>query len=182
MLVTKDMKIGLQTLRPTEAWEDAVRRSCAVGTAGFLVGGSLQAAGAVADTYSVSFVPLSGIVAAFLTALTFFIAYYHRHWRLGAVGTITALVLPCIVNFLWASFTPWSLIYPTVFLALIGFFGLWAVHRKLSGPNWDSEIDEESLRLLMADFESGITFTWLDRMILLWCVGVAVLLLILFLR
>lgn len=178
------MKVGFQSLRPNEAWEDAVRRSCAVGAGGFLVGGSLQAAGVVTNACRVSLVPISGTVAAFLTALTFLIAYYHRRWRLGAVGTIAALRLPCIVNFLWVRFTAWSLIYPSVFLALIGFFGLWAVHRKLSGPKWDDggEIGEESLRILIADFESGTSFTWMDRVILLWCVGVAVLLLIFFLR
>jgi len=181
---TKDMKVGFQSLRPAEAWEDAVRRSVATSAAGFLVGGSLQAAGAVTDPYRVSLVPLSGIVATFLSALVFFIAYYHRHWKLGAVGTVAALLLPCIVNFLWVRFTAVSLIYPTVFLALIGIVGMWTVHRKLSGKNWDEgdEIEAELLRKVMADFESGVTFTWMDRVILFSCVGVAILLLILFFR
>jgi hypothetical protein len=121
-------------------------------------------------------------VAFFLTALTFFIAYYHRQWRLGAVGTIAALSLPCVANTLWVRLSASSVLYPSVVVVLVGLISLLILHRKLSGPNWDDEIDEEQLRALEAAFESGVTFSWMGRVILLWWIAVAVLLSILFLR
>src|SRR6266550_3655052 len=100
-----NMDTDLKELRPSQAWEEAERRSLAIGIAGFVLVGALQAAGAVPAIYRQSLAPASGLVAAFLAALTLSVAYYHNRWSVGVFGAALTLILPYSVNLLWVRFT-----------------------------------------------------------------------------
>lgn len=174
------MDTALKKLPPSQAWQEVERRSLAVGVAGFVFVGALQAAGAVPPIYRQTLAPVSGSVAAFLTALTLFMAYYHNRWNLAVFGAALTLTLPYSVNLLWVRFTGRSLLYPFVALVLLGAISLWFVHRRISGSQWEDDIEEALIRKMMEEFESNIT--WADRVMWL-CVAVAlVLLLVLLLR
>ena len=174
------MGTPLRQLGPSEAFHESERRSMAAGTAGFLVFGCLQAAGAFTMVYRESLFVASGMLAAFLTTLTLSLAYYHRRWKLGMDGAILFAILPFLVNILWARFSDRSLVYPMIALGLLGIFGLWAEHRKISGPQWDGDIEDEVLKEWIEDVDSE--FTWKDRVTWLCFTGGAILLLILLLR
>lgn len=122
--------------------------------------------------------PASGLVAAFLTALTLSLAYYHKPWNLGIIGAAVTLILPYSVNFLCVRFTGRSLLYPVVALVLVGVISLWAVHRRISGPRWEDDIEEALIRKMTEESESKATrvdrVTWLCI-----AVGVVVLLVLL---
>jgi hypothetical protein len=172
------MDTALKKLPPSQAWKEAERRSLAIGVAGFVVVGSLQAAGAVPTIYRPSLAPASGLEAAFLTALTLFLGYYHNRWNLGILGAATTLILPYSVNLLWVRLTGRSLMYPVVALVLLGVVSLWATHRRISGPKWEDDPEDAIIRGMVADFESNVT--WADR-ITWFCIAVGLVLLLVFL-
>ena len=138
-----DMSSPLKKLSPRQAWEDATRRSMAIGVAGWAVVGGLQASGAIPILYRATLLPVSAVVSAFLTALTLSLAYYHSQVSLGVFGTALALFLPFSINLLWVRFSGLSLIYPLVLVPLAGFIALGEVHRRISGPRLDLEVDTE---------------------------------------
>jgi hypothetical protein len=140
------MGTPLKNLGPSEAFDDSVGRSVAAGAGGFLVFGSLQAAGAFPTIYRESLFVASGMLAAFLMTLALSLAYYHRRWRLGVGGATLSLILPFFVNILWAKYLGHSLVYPTAALVFLGAFVLWAGHRKISGPHWEGGIENELMR------------------------------------
>jgi hypothetical protein len=174
------METKLRNLRPYEAFDDSVRRSFAAGAAGFVLIGSLQAAGVVPIIYRDSVAIVSGMLAAFLTALALSVAYYHRRWKLAVGGSVLSLALPYVGNVLWARFSDRSLIYPTIAIGLLGVFLLRVVHQKISGPRWEDNIEEQLIKDLIEDVDS--TFTWKDRVTWLCFAGGVILLLVLWLR
>jgi len=174
------MGTPLRQLGPSEAFDDSARRSFAAGAAGFLVFGCLQTARAHPTIYRESLFIASGMLAAFLTTLTRSLAYYHRRWKLGVGGAILFSMLPFFVNVLWARFSDRSLIYPMVALGFLGILILATIHRKVSGPRWDGDIEDEVLKEFIADVESNVT--WKDRVTWLCFAGAAILLLILLFR
>jgi hypothetical protein len=67
-------------------------------------------------------------------------------------------------------------------MAALGFLGiliLATIHRKVSGPRWDGDIEDEVLKEFIAD-DSNVT--WKDRVTWLCFAGAAILLLILLFR
>jgi hypothetical protein len=122
----------------------------------------------------------SGMLAAFLTTLTLSLAYYDRRWKLGVGGAILFSILPFFVNVLWARFSDRSLIYPMAALGFLGILILATIHRKVSGPRWDGDIEDELLKEFIADVDSNVT--WKDRVTWLCLAGAAILLLILLIR
>jgi len=173
------MSTRFKELRPFEAWNDAEMRSVAFGVAGFFVVGALQAAGALPTIYRDTLAPVSGMVSAFLIALTLSVAYYHKRWMLGIGGAAFFLILPLVTNLLWVRISGRSLIYPMIVVGLLGIISLRAVHRSISGPHWEDPIDRE-LRDLMEDIDSNIT--WKDRVTWLCFAAAAIMLLILLVR
>ncbi len=173
------MSARFKKLLPFEAWEDAEMRSMAFGVAGFFVVGALRAAGAVPPIYSDTLAPISGMVSAFLIALTLSVAYYHKRRMLGLGGVALFLILPLVTNLLWVRISGRSLIYLTIVVGLLGILGLQAIHRRISGSRWKDPLDEE-LRNLMVDVDSK--FTWVDRVTWLCFAGGAIVLLILLFR
>jgi hypothetical protein len=155
------MDTALKKLPPSQAWEEVKRRSIAFGVAGFVLVGALQAAGAIPAIYRQSLAPASGLVAAFLIALTLSLASYHDRWSLGVFGTTLSLSVPYSVNLLWVRFTGRSLMYPVASLVLLGVISLWFVHRRISGPQWDDDLEEALIQKMMEEFESKAT--WVDR-------------------
>ena len=152
----------------------------AAGAAGFLVVGALQAAGAIPTIYRDSLVIVSGMLAAFLMTLALSIAHYHRRRRLGLFGAVLSLLLPYFVNILWARFSSRSLLYPTVAVALFGLFTLLAIHRRISGPQLEDDIEEELIKKFIEDVESSLA--WHDRVIWICFACGSALLLVLLLR
>jgi len=68
-------------------------------------------------------------------------------------------------------------------MAALGFLGiliLATIHRKVSGPRWDGDIEDEVLKEFIADVESNVT--WKDRVTWLCFASGAILLLLLLLR
>ncbi len=173
-------KSKLRGLSPSDAWDEAAARSLAAGAAGFLVGGSVQAAGAIPDVYRVTLAPASGIVAAVLASFAIVVFYYHNRQRTGAIVASSVLLLTCLINLLWVKFTVLSLFYPDVVILFIGVCGFRMFHKKASGTRWLDDLDEESVRAMITDVESRVT--WFDQFVVLWCLGVALLLIILFIR
>jgi hypothetical protein len=174
------MGTPLRQLGPSEAFNDSQGRSFAAGAAGFLVFGCLQAAGALPTIYRESLFIASGMLAAFLTTLTLSLAHYHRRWKLGVGGTMLFSILPFFVNILWARFSTRSLIYPMIALGFLGILVLATIHRKISGPRWDGDIEDEALKEFIVDVDSNVT--WKDRVTWLCFAGAAILLLILLFR
>jgi hypothetical protein len=174
------MNTALKKLPPSQAWEEVERRSIAFAVAGFVFVGALQAAGAIPAIYRQSLAPASGLVAAFLTALTLSLAYYHNRWSLGVFGTALSLILPYSVNLLWVRFTGRSLMYPVAMLVLLGVISLWFVHRRISGPQWEDDLEEALIQKMMEEFESKAT--WVDRAMWLSIAIGLLLLLVLLLR
>jgi hypothetical protein len=152
----------------------------AAGAAGFLVLGAFQAAGSIPIIYRNSVVIISGMLAAFLMTLALSIAYYHRRWRLGLFGAVLSLLLPYFVNILWARFSSRSLLYPTVAVASFGLFSLIAIHRRISGPQLEDEIEAELVKQFIEDVDSNLM--WKDRVIWICFACGSALLLILLLR
>src|SRR6266436_6336170 len=103
------MSTRFKELRPYEAWEEAEMRSVAIGVAGFFVGVALQTAGDTPIVYWQELVPVSGMVSAFLTALTLSVAYYHKRWMLGIGGAALFLILPLVISMLWIKISGRSL-------------------------------------------------------------------------
>ena len=172
------MSTQFKELPPFEAWEDAEMRSVAFGVAGFFMVGALQAAGVISPMYRDTLAPASGMVSAFLIALTLLLVYYHERWILGIGGAALFLILPLVTNLLWVRISDRSLIYPLIVLGMFGIFGLQAIHRKISGPQWVDPLDEE-LRDMMEDKVSN--FTCVDRVTwLCFASGAIVLLILLF--
>jgi hypothetical protein len=171
------MSTHLKELPPYEAWGDIERRSFAAASAGVVVAGVLQAAGAIPVVYRDSLTPASGVSTGFLAALVLSVAYYHRRWKLGICGAAASLILLYSLNFLWIRLSGRSLIYPTVALGLTGIFTMHFIHRRLSGPRWVDVLDEE-IRSLMERADSNMT--WKDRVTWL-CLAVALIMLIILL-
>jgi hypothetical protein len=142
--------------------------------------GCLQAAGAFPTICRDSLFSASGILAAFLTTLTLSVARYHRRWKLGIGGSIFSAILPFFVNILWTRFSSRSLIYPMITLGFLGILVLHEIHRKVSGPRWDGEIEDEVLKELIARVDSNVP--WKDRVTWFCFAGSVILLLILLLR
>ena len=65
-------------------------------------------------------------------------------------------------------------------LGFLGILALHEIHRKISGPRWDGEIEDEVLREFIAQVDSNVT--WKDRVTWLCFAGSVILLLILLLR
>jgi len=120
------------------------------------------------------------MLAAFLMTLTLSLAYYHRRWKLGVGGAMLSSILPFFVNVLWARFSGRSLVYPMVALGFLGILILTTIHRKISGPRWDGDIEDEVLKEFIAEVDSNVT--WKDRVTWLRFAGAAILLLILLFR
>ena len=171
------MKTEFKRLTPGEAWEEATRRSLAIGIAGCVLVGALQAAGAIPTLYRPSLAPASGLAAAFLTALALFVAYFHNRLRLGICMAFVTLGLPYGLNFLWIRFSGRSLLYPVAAAILAGVIGLWFMHRRYSGPTLD-DAEEAIIRKMMEDFKP----TWVDRVTAICIIAGLFLLLILLLR
>jgi hypothetical protein len=174
------MDTPYKKLTPGEAWVEAERRSLAIGIAGLVFVGALQAAGVIPTIYRGSLAPASGLVAAFLTAQTLFVAYYHSRWNVGALGAALTLILPYSVNLLWVRFTGRSLIYPVVALFLFGVVSLWAIHRRIPGPQWKDDPEDAVIQQMMEEFEFNTT--WVDRVTWLCFAIAALLLLVILLR
>ena len=172
------MKTEFKRLTPERAWEEAVGRSFAIGIAGGVVVGCLQAAGAIPALYRPSLAPASGLVATFLTALTLFVAHYHNRWRVGACLAVITLCLPYAGNLLWIRFSVRSLLYPCATVFLVGVVGLYFVHRKYSGPTFAEDAESAIIEKMMADYKP----TWVDRATALCIIVGFVLFLILLLR
>jgi hypothetical protein len=170
------MKTEFKRLTPSQAWDEAVPRSLAIGIAGCVVVAALQAGEAIPTRPSLA--PASALAATFLTALTLFVAYYHNRWRLGICVSVVTLCLPYAVNSLWIRFSGRSLLYPVAALVLGGAIGLRFVHRHYSGPTLEDDAEEAIIRKMMEDFRP----TWIDRVTSLCIIVGLVLLLILLLR
>jgi hypothetical protein len=167
------MGTRLRNLRPSKAFEDAVRRSLAAGFAGFLVVGALDASGAIPAPYS-SLVIVSGMESAFLGSLTLLMAYYQKRWKLGFFGAVLSLSLPYCVNLVWIKLSGRSLIYAAAALVIIGGVTVELIHRKISGPQPDDNIEEEQIKNFIEEMDSN--FTWVDRVTWLFItVGVVML-------
>ncbi len=82
-------------------------RSVAFGVAAFLVVGAFQAVGAILTICRNTLAPVSGMLSAFLIALTLSLAYYHKRWMLGIGGAALFLILPVLANLLYENL--WSL-------------------------------------------------------------------------
>jgi hypothetical protein len=171
------MGTKLRNLRPSEAFEDAVRRSLAAGFGGFLVVGALNASGAIPALYS-SLVIVSGMESTFLGSLTLLMAYYHRRWQLGLFGAVLSLSLPYCVNFVWITASGRSLIYAVAAVVILGGVAVELIHRKISGPQPDDDIEKEQIRNFIEEMDSN--FTWVDRVTWL-CITVGVVMLFLLL-
>jgi len=171
------MKIEFKGLTPSQAWGDAVRRSLAIGIAGWLVVASLQTAGAIPTLYRPSLAPASGLAAIFLTALALLVAYYHNRWRIGACVAIVTVCLPYAVNLLWIRFSGRSLLYPLAAVVLIGSIGLYFFHRRYSVPTLEDDAELAIVKKIVEDFKP----TWVDRLIALGIIVEFVLLVILLL-
>jgi hypothetical protein len=174
------MNIEFKRLSPSEAWEEAQRRSVPIGIAGCVVVGALQAAGAIPEVYRASLVPASGLAAAFLTALALFLAHYHNRWRLGVCIAAVTFSLLYTVNLLWARFSGRSLLYPMATIFLAGVISLWAMHRRFAGPSAEDDIEEAIIQKMMED--PAFNLTWVERVTLLCTIVGVVILLILLLR
>jgi hypothetical protein len=176
------MDIQLKQLPPSEAWEDIERRSMAAAVAGFFAVATLQTAAPIPPPYRDSLATVSGMVSAFLIALILSVAYYHKRWSLGICGTTLAVMLPYTANILWIRLSGRSLIYPTIALVLLGIFCMHRIHRRLSGPRWVDNDDEE-IRIMIGEMEDiDSSFTWMDRVTWLCFVGAVIVLLILLIR
>jgi len=174
------MGTPLRQLGPSEAFDESLGRSLAAGAAGFLVFGCLQAGGALPTIYRESLFVAAGMLAAILTTFTLSLANYHRRWKFGVGGAIVFSSLPFVVSVLWARFSDRSLIYPTIALGFLGILVLDTIHRKISGPRWDGDIEDELLKEFIAEVDSNIT--WKDRVTWLCFAGAAILLLIILFR
>jgi hypothetical protein len=173
------MRRSLRQLGPSEAFDDFAARSLAAGAAGFFVFGCLRAGGALPSIFPESVFIASGMLAAFLTTLTLSLAYYHRRWKLGVAGALLFLVLPFVVNIFWTRFSGRSLIYPTMTLLVIGSVALSVEHRKISGPRWDVNVEDELIHVLVSEIDSSLT--WKVRVTgLCFAVGAILLLILLF--
>ena len=174
------MDAAFKRLTPSEAWEEAERRSAAISIAGWFVVSAFQAAGAIPTLYP-SLAPVFALVAAFLAALAMHVASYHNRWRLGACVTAVSLCLPYILNFLWVRFSGQSLLYPLAVFVVGGVTCLWFLHRGYSGSTLEDDgIEEALIRKILEDEE--LKSTWMDRVTALCFVVALVLFLILLLR
>jgi len=144
------MKTEFKRLMPSEAWEEAERRSFAIGIAGWFVVACLQASGAIPTAYRPSLVQGSGAVATILTALALFVAYYHNRWRVGVCAAVITLCLPYTLNLLWIRVSHRSLLYPLATALLVGVIGLHFVHRKYSGPTLEDDAESAIIEQMMA--------------------------------
>jgi hypothetical protein len=84
------------------------------------------------------------------------------------------------VSILWARLSGRSLIYPMITFGFLGILILATIHRKISGPRWDGDSEDEVLKEFIAEMDSNIT--WKDRITWLCFAGAAILLLIFLLR
>lgn len=164
------MTTPLKKLSPSQAWEDIQRRAMAIGVAGGVLVGMLQAAGAIPTIYRPSLAPASGLVSAYLTAHVLLLAHYHRRWSLGIFGAALALLLPYSVSLLWVRHSGLSLIYPLLSLALIGVIILAVAHHRISGPHPEDGVEEAVVRRMIEGIEP---LPWVDRVIWL-CIAVGV--------
>ena len=139
----------LKSLEPSEAFEGATRRSFAAAAAGFLVGGSLYAIGAIGQP----FIIISSVESAFFGVLTMSLAYYYKHWKFGVLGGALSILLPCILNLVWVRFSNRSLVYPGAGLVLFGAVFAGTMHRKISGPRLKDDAEEEIIRQMMDESE-----------------------------
>jgi hypothetical protein len=173
------MNTEFNRLSPSEAWEEAQRRSWAIGIAGCVATAASQAAGAIPTLSRASLAPASGFAAAFLTALALFVAYYHNRWRLGICIAAVTLFVPYTANFLWIRFSGLSLLYSTAALILVGAISLNLLHRRFAGPRLEDDAEEAIIREKMED--PAFNLTWVEKVTLLCSiVGVALLLIISF--
>jgi hypothetical protein len=174
------MNTEFKRLPPSEAWEEAEKRSIAIGIIGCVVVAILQAAGVVPSHFRASLAPASGLTAALLTALTLFLAHYHNRWRLGVCVAAVTCCVPYTVNFLWIRFSGRSLLYPTVVVVLVGVISLWAMHRRFAGPGLEDDVEEAIIRKMMED--PAFNLPWTGRVTWLCIIVGMVLLLVLLLR
>lgn len=142
--------------------------------------GALQAAGAIPSIYRATLAPVSGLAAAFLTALALFLAHYHKRWGLGVCIAAVTFCFPYMVNLLWIRFSGGSLLYPMVALVLVGEIGLWVMHRRYAGPGLGDDVQEAIIREMMEDH--AFNLTWVEKLEYLCIIFGTLLLLILWLR
>jgi hypothetical protein len=173
MPVSASMGTKLKNLRPAEAFEDAVRRSLAAGAAGFLAFGALNTFDVIPAPYR-SLVLVSGMEATFFVSLALLVAYYHARWILGFFGAVLFLFLPYAVNFVWIALSRRSLIYPVATLVIAGPVIVQVIHRRISGPQYEDDVEEQVIRQMIEEMASKIT--WVDRVTWL-CFAVALALL-----
>src|SRR5260370_33195476 len=145
------MNTESKRLPPSEAWEEAEKRSLDIGFAECVVVAALQAAGAVPSLYRASLALASGLAAPFLTALALFLAHYHNRWRLGVCIAAVTCCLPYTVNFLWIRFCGRSLLYPMAAVVLVVVIALWAMHRRFAGPSLEDDVEDAIIRKMMED-------------------------------
>ncbi|HLZ12739.1 MAG TPA: hypothetical protein VKP58_09145 [Candidatus Acidoferrum sp.] len=158
-------------MRPSEALEDAIARSFAAAACGFLVGGSLRAAG----VFDQDVLVLCTIQAAFFGSLALLLGYYHRRWVLGSVGAALVILVPYVVNLLWIRFSTLSLLYPVAAQVLLIGTILGIAHKKISGPQPEDEIEEQMIRTMMEEWELSVT--WKDR--IMWvCIAASLLIML----
>jgi hypothetical protein len=95
--------IPLRTLAPGAAWNDALRRSLAICTAGFFLPNLFAEFGVVPQLHqSFHFLPgVCGAAGAFLASLALFMGHYHRKAIQGAAFGVASLILPYLVTWFW---------------------------------------------------------------------------------
>ena len=169
-------KAEFRHLTPAQAWEEAERRSIAIGVAGWVVVASLQAAGAVPTIYRPTLAPASVLVSAFLTSLALFVAHYHSRWRVGAGAAVTTLCLPYALNLLWILLSHRSLLYSLAASVLLGVIGLYFVHRRYSG----AALEDDAELVIIEQMVGGFKPTWMDT-VTAWCFVVGFVLLVILL-
>jgi hypothetical protein len=170
------MGAKLRSLPPSEAFQDAMRRSFAAGVAGAVLVGMLHTGGA----FSAPYTAVSVIEAVFFGSLTLLVGYYHRRWEIGLGGAVLSMFLPYVANLVYVKFSSHSLIFPTVVIVLLGGIAVELAHRKISGPQADYDAEEEAMRIFIEETDSSLT--WVDRVTWLCFMAATVLLVILLAR
>jgi hypothetical protein len=97
----------LRDLAPGVAWNEAPRRSMAIGIAGFFVPNLLAEFGAAPQLYqNFHFLPgVCGAAGACLASLALFMGYYHQNQTQGALLAVCAFTLPYLATWLWFRLT-----------------------------------------------------------------------------
>jgi len=79
----------------------------------------------------------------------------------------------------WVRFSGLSLVYPLVAVPLAGLIALWEVHRRISGPLLELEVDTEETTIRKVGEKSVLLNLPLTDRILWLCITLAIALLLL---